>query len=182
MALRSIIISTVVTLIVLLGLFQFYERYHRPLTHRLNPDLQWLGLIDLNDAHEINLHGILNGEDAILVVDHATLLYQKLINKIPQANYLTPDDIFNLNNLHLFDKNGDGFITAKDPIFEHLYIIQFFNKGDQNDIKSLNASGIKAISIYANTPTGNRVVIMQDGSQRTLIGTNKLEKTPEPKP
>lgn len=179
MAIRSTLITILVAIVLIFGLYILYERFHRPLTHRLNPDLQWIGLIDLDNAHEIDLHGILNGEDGILVVDHAMQLYQSLAHKIPQAKYFTQEELFSLNNLHLFDKNSDGFLTAKDPIFQHLFIIKFFNKGDQNDIKSLNASGIKAISINSITPTGNHIVIMNDGTQRTLIGTSKIEKNVE---
>jgi hypothetical protein len=174
---RSLILIIVSALLIGLGLFKLYTIFHRPLTHHLNEDIQWLGLINLDHAPEIDLQSVMNGEDGVLVVDHTAALYQTLINKIPEAKYLNLDEVFNLSNLHLFDKNGDGAITAKDPIFQHLYIIKFYNKGNQSDIKSLAASGVKAIVINNTTPTGDRMVIMADGSQHTLIGTNKLEKT-----
>lgn len=179
MSIRSTLLIVVCALLILLGLFKFYTIFHRPLTHHLNEEIQWLGLINLDQAPEIDLQSIMNGEDGVLVVDHAQALYEALINKIPEAKYLTLDEVFNLNNLHLFDKNGDGAITAKDPIFQHLYIIKFYNKGSQSDIKSLAASGVKAIIINNPAPTGDRMVIMADGTQHTLIGTNKLEKTEE---
>jgi hypothetical protein len=175
MRLRYIIIGTVLVILSILGIFKLYDLYHRPLTHHLNADLQWLGLIDLDNAQDITIHGVQEGEDVVLVVDHALELYQGIVHKIPQAKYLTQEEVFNINNLHLFDTNNDGKITENDPIFKHLFVISFYNKGNQSDIKSLNAVGIKSIKI-SNTPTGDHLVEMQDGTTRRLIGTNKLDK------
>ncbi len=178
---RAIILITVSVLLVLLGLFKLYTIFHRPLTHHLNEDIQWLGLINLDHTPEIDLQSVMNGEDGVLVIDHTQALYHTLVNKIPAAKYLTFEEVFNLNNLHLFDKDGDGAITAKDPIYQHLYIIKFYNKGNQSDIKTLAASGVKAIIINNPSATNDRMVIMADGTQHTLIGTNKLEKVEEKK-
>lgn len=176
MTLRHIVISAIIIVAILLGIFQIYTHFYRPATHSLNADLQWLGVIDLDNGHDLSLNAILNGEDGILVVDHATLLYQSIIQKIPQAKQLTPDEVFNINNLHLLDDNSDTLITHKDAIFKHLFVIKFYDNGNQNDIKSLPAAGIKGIYInHANT-TGDYSILMTDGSTRTLVGTSKLEK------
>lgn len=178
MSYRHILLGVAIIL-VLVGTVKLYERYHRPLTHQLSADLQWLGLIDLDNTHEITLHAVEEGEDGVLVVDHALQLYHALSQKIPKASLLTPDEALSINNLHLFDSNNDGKITEDDPLFAHLYLIKFSNKGEDHDIVSLSSVGIKAILLNNTTPTGDHVVIMNDGSTRKLIGPNKIEKTKE---
>jgi len=111
-------------------------------------------------------------------VDHAQMLYQEIIQKIPQAKFLTPEELFSVNNLHLFDQNSKGLLTAQDSIFPHLFVIHFFDDGRQNDIKSANDAEIKGINTNIK-PTGNYEVIMADGSKRTLYSFSKLEKSEE---
>lgn len=176
MAIKPIIVTVVITIAVLLGLYQIYNHFHRPLTHHLNADLEWLGIIDIEAGHEVTLNSILNGEDVVLVVDHASFLYQELAQKIPQAKQLSVEELFNLSNLHLFDDSADNMITAKDPIFKHLFIVKFYNNGTQDEIKSLSAAGIKAIGLDTNSINGNRTVLMTDGSHKTLFSTDKFEK------
>jgi hypothetical protein len=177
MAMRPIVVSALLFMVIATGLFKVYSLFYRPAIHELNPDLQWLGVIDFDNAQDISLHSVLNGEDAILVMDHSALTYQKLIQQIPQAKYFTMEELFNLNNFHLVDSNNNGVITAQDPIFEHLYVLKFYNSGAQNDIKSLGASGIRAIYINAQTADGSYQVLMADGTRRKLINASKFEKT-----
>ncbi len=138
--------------------------------------MQLLGILDNDNSHVITSHALLNGDDGILVVDHADQLYREVVQKIPQAKYLTSDEVFNPNNLHLFDKEGHGILTSKDPIFKHLFIITFYDKGQQNNIKSLSASGIKGIYVSNTTPNGEYIILMNDGTQRLLYNINKIQE------
>jgi hypothetical protein len=175
MTLRSVLTSLAIIIILIFVWLATYSFFHRPLVHHISPDLQVIGIIN-NEGHSISNEEVLNGEDGVLVVDHVGTLYQQIIQKIPQARLLNQEEVFNLNNLHLFDQNSDGLITAQDPIFEHLLVIRFYHNGEQNEIKSLAAAGIKSIYIKT-TPTGDHEVLMSDGSTRTLYSENKLEKS-----
>jgi hypothetical protein len=176
MASKVVILSILIFALLSLGAFKAYSLFYRPLVHHLNPDMQIIGIITLDNSHEVTKHSILNGDSMILGVDHSTLLYQKLLQKIPQLKYLALDEFFSVYNLHLLDSNLDGLITSKDPIFEHLCIIHFGSEGSKNNIKTLPAAGIKSIYINNTTPTGDHQVLMTDGSSRTLYGLTKFEK------
>ncbi len=156
-----------------MGLHRFF---YRPLAHHLNSDLHIIGVIAQDNSHSITKESILNGEDSILVIDHASLLYQKYLQKIPQAKYLTPDDFFNVNNLHLLDEDNNSMITPKDRIYNHLFVIRFSSRA-QETIQSLPAAGIKKIIIDNSAPEGNYSVLLADGTFRTLISFTKLEKS-----
>jgi hypothetical protein len=171
---KFIIIPVLLIMGIVLS-YKAYSLFYRPPVHRFNADLQWLGVIDLNNAHDVSLHAIMNGEDAVLIIDHSALLYQEMKQKIPQASYLTPEELLNMANFHLFDTKSLGILTSKDPIFQHLFIIKFYNNGEQYDIKNLAAAGIVGIYLK-NMPTGDHQVLMADGSQQTLVSANKFEK------
>lgn len=175
--LKTIAIYTLIFVIVIFVAFKTYSLLHRPFVHHLSADMQLIGIIGTDNSHEITSHAILNGEESVLIVDHANLLYQEILQKIPQAIYLTPEEIFSVNNLHLLDKTSNGKITEKDPIFQHLFVIHFYNNGEQNDIKSLSLSGIKGIYLNNVTPTGKHLILMSDGSTRTLYSVTKFEKS-----
>lgn len=177
MALRRTVISALVFIILMAGGFKVYSTFHRPALHHLNPDLLWIGVIDLNNTHDFSPHAVLNGEDGVLVVDHASLFYRKMLQEIPEVKFLTQEELFDLSNLHLLDKNEEGVITAKDPIYQHLYIIQFHENGEQDSIKSLSEAGIHGIFVYTKAPTGEHLAMMADGTRRIIISPNKLEKS-----
>jgi hypothetical protein len=175
MAYKSVVISTIISIILIISIFKIYALFHRPLVHHLNEEIQLLGIIDSNDPKDISSHSILEGENSLLIIDHASLLYQKLLQKIPQVKYLTPEELFNVNNLHLFDNDSNGILTSKDAIFEHLFILRFYNKGQQDDIKSLTAAGVQGINT-AKTSAGNYEILMADCTKHTLYSANKIEK------
>lgn len=175
MALRPIVLTTLLILTLICGIYLIYSSYHRPLIHKLNPDLQLIGVITNSNNNELNKQAILNGESNLLVVDHSQRLYHALLQTIPQAKQFSCEDIFNIHNFHLFDSNEDGLLTEQDSIFKHLFIIHFTNEGNQEDITPLAAAGIKAINIKAS-PTKSYLIMMADGSQHTLFGLSQLEK------
>jgi hypothetical protein len=167
MVFKPIIIAVSVFLLMSIGIYKIYHRFHRPFVHHLSANIQLIGVIVPHNNIEITQDAILNGENNILVVDHASMLYQKLLQKIPQVAYLTQEDLFNIYNLRLFTRDSNIMLTEKDPLFQHLFIIHFYDKGHQQDIHSLTAAGIKGI--YSNlTPTGGHEVLMTDGSERLL--------------
>lgn len=179
MTLRHFALSLLLGVVVILGVYKLYDLYHRPLTHHLNADMQWIGVIEMDNA-PLTLESILNGENTLLVVDHVNLLYGQIIQKIPQARYFTTEELFNLANLHLFARQKNGTITAKQPIFSHLFILKFYDNGREYEIKSLAAAGIQEISVNNASMNGRYTLLMKDGTQNSLISTNKIEKNKRP--
>lgn len=175
MAIRPAVLSISVGVAFLLLFLLAFNHWHKPTEHQLNPDLEWLGIIDLNDNNEVDLKEILNGGAVVLVVDHATELYHKLTQKIPQTTQLQTSEMLNLINLHLLDADNNGVIDNKDPIFQHLYAIKFTHDGEDHDIQPISAIGVRNIYVQRRTPTGNHIVTMSDGSQRTLYNASKFE-------
>lgn len=172
---RKFVIAILILIIILLTFFIVSPYWHKQSTHQLNPNLEWLGIIDLNDNNEPDLKNVLNGNPVVLVIDHANEIYHKLTEKIPQTKQLQLNEILNLNNLHLLDANSDSIIDNSDTVFQHLYVIKFSNNGDDFDIQPLSAVGIREIYVQRRTPTGNHIVILSDGSQRTLYNSSKFE-------
>lgn len=175
MILKRIVLSLVIIAAILFGLFKTYTHFYRPSTHKLNADLQWLGVIQ-ESPQDVTLNSLMNGEDSLLVIDHANLLYHSLIQKIPKAKLLRPDEVLNLNNLYLFADSPNNLITHKHEIFKHLFVIRFYDNGNRNEIKSLPQAGIKGIYLNNTTLTGEYLILMEDGSERILISPEKIEK------
>lgn len=176
MALKPTLVSLLIFIVLATGIFKAYSMFHRVPFHKLSPDLQWIGMIDITNAHDLSLNGVLNSENWVLVVDHSKLLYHEITQKIPQAKYLSAAEVFNLYNLHLLDANNDSIIDAHDPIYKHLYIIEFKDKGEQYQIKSLSETGIRGIYVHRLAPSGEHIVTMADGSERILYNASKLEQ------
>lgn len=173
---KPMVISLLIIVAIIFGSYKIYAAFHRPLVHHLNEDIQVIGIVNADGNAAVTKESLFNGDDSILLIDHTQLLYQQLLQKIPQTEYFSPDEVFNLNNLHLLDKDGDGQITEKDPIFEHLFILRFYNKGYEEDVQSLSAAGIKAISINSAGQEGGHTITLNDGSKRALYSFSKFEK------
>jgi hypothetical protein len=174
--LRSFMLSAAILGAIIVIFLTIYHHFRRPLIHHVNADLQMIGIIS-NDHHEVSNEAILNEEDSILVVDHASLLYQQLIQKIPQAKFLSQEELFNVNNLHLFANHSGEMLGPQDAIFKHLFTLKF-KKNGEHELKSLPAAGIRGIYLKRN-PTGDHEVLQSDGSIRALVSESKLEKTHE---
>lgn len=176
MSLKHALLTFILFIVVAVGAVKVYKHFHRTPIHRVDPHLQWIGIVDLDNSRGANESAIFSGEQVVLVLDHASLLYQKFTKKVPKARSLSKEELFNLTNLHLFVENDENLIALGNPLFEHLLIIKFTDKGEHVDIKTLQQAGIQAI-YFSKTGATEYNAVMMDGTKHMIINPNKMERS-----
>jgi hypothetical protein len=177
--LRHKIFKIGIVIIAAFVVFFIFLKFNHYLTkarnHKLDSDLHWIGIVDMGNSSNISVESTLNGEEIVLVMDHTHKVYNQMKNKIPQLEELNFEELFSLNNLHLFDENGDGIIDSKDPLFQHMFALVFTDNGIHSEIKKLSELGIHGIVIKQLSQPGQYTVLMSDGSKRILFSASNFE-------
>ncbi len=171
MPLRPLVASILIFIFVIIGFFEIYLKAHQKYSlHDIPSNERWIGVIDMGYAHGIDVKGIIQGHDALLVVDNNNPLFQEYVLKTLQEKpflELTPFEIGN------YDSNEDGLIDEEDPIYHFLHIVTFVPGGQGYQVKTLEQAGIHGIKIKHLEKNSNHLVIMSDGTTRVLYEINK---------
>lgn len=147
--------------------FWVYHQYEgRTLLATISPNYKPIGVIDLDYDHGVNVDDIKIGEDVVLVIDKRYPNYGKYLQQATRAG----SQRFELG---LDVGARDGLIDTLDPMWPYLYVVLFSNNGRSHILKSLKMVGIHGISIKHMSSKGNHVVILTDGTERTLYEYGK---------
>lgn len=175
MPLRPITVTAIFFILIISGVYGLYVRFSSQ--HSLvnvSPNHRWIGVIDMDFDHGVDMSRVLKGEDVILVIDYNNIFFQQLLQKENLEKPLTSLSRFEIAD---FDTNSDGVLSEQDPIYQFLRVIVFTPDGGGFALKTPAQAGIRGIKIRHLTTYGNHEVIMSDGSRRTLYEINKLGGT-----
>jgi hypothetical protein len=175
MLIRPLVASLFIFIFIMIGIYNVYiKTTSKNLTYQINPNQHWLGVIDMNSDHGIDMAGVIKGDDALLVLDYSNPLFLQLIQTNPTGNLQETIQQFEISR---FDSNTDTIINQDDPIFPFLKVITFLSDSESYEVRSLLQAGIRGIRIYRSNDYQKYQAIMSDGSTRNLYMTNNVHGT-----
>lgn len=166
MPLRPLAVSILIFIFLMIGFYEIYAKLQKQHSvYRIAPNERWIGVIDMDTDHGVDMNGVVEGQDVLLTIDYTNPLFIQLVQNTLQTNPL-----LNLNQFEVgdYDANKDGLLNEEDPIYPFLHVIYIDPSQGGYETKSLASAGIRAIKIEHLTPHGNHEVILSDGSTRTL--------------
>lgn len=160
-------VFAVLTIIILLsGVFWLYHQYaQEKLLSTITPNFKPIGVIDMDYDHGVNIDDIKTGEDVILVISKDYPEYNKIMAAVGSEK--------GRFEIGLDTGAKEGLIDPMDPMWKYLYIIIFSNDGRSYVLKPVSLAGIRGILIRHIGEQGNHIVLLSDGSARTLYEYGK---------
>lgn len=175
MPLRPLAISILIFIFIIIAVYSIYVKLNgQHLSYQIDSSQRWLGVVDLNADHGIDMAGVIRGEDALLVIDYTDPLLLQLIEKTTQ---LSPEDGVRRFELADYDSNKDGVLNQEDPIFGFLKILVFNPDTKSYEVRSLIQAGIRAIRVNHVNGIHKHQVILSDGSTRSVYEINQTGGT-----
>lgn len=171
MGLRPLAISILIFIFVIIGVFEVYTKVQsKYLAYQIDPNQHWLGVIDLNDDHGIDMAGVIHGDDALLVIDYTNPL---LLQLLQATTSLPAEDALRRFELGNYDTNRDGLINIDDPIYNFLKVLVFDPDIRGYQIRTLQEAGIRGIRIEHTLGQYRHLAVMSDGTTRALYELNQ---------
>lgn len=167
---RGLLVTLTAIIITMLG-FSFYEWFERAESKiaPLAPSLELIGVIDMDDNHDISIEGVKNGNDLLVVLDKVGFTEEYMPTHPQLKDYFSsPFDLI------YYDTNKSGEIDSQESIWNYLYVVIYSNNGNTYTLKPLSAAGIHAILAPHLTAKGNHEVLLSDGDTRILYETKKV--------
>lgn len=175
MYLRPLAVSLLIFIFFIIGIYQIYLRSStRHLNYQINPQQYWLGVIDMNSDHGIDMAGVIRGEDSLLTLDYTNPALIQLTQSKSGSDITNTIKQFELAR---YDNNVDRLISQDDPIFPFLRVITFDPDTKNYHVGSLLQSGIRGIRIYTIDNYPRYQAILSDGTLRNLYMTNNIQGT-----
>lgn len=171
MPLRPIAVSVFIFIFIIIGIYETYIRLNgQHLTYQIDANQRWIGVVDFNADHGIDMAGVIKGDDSLLILDPTNPI---LIQILQDTTGLAPAEALNRFELADFDVNNDGFLNQQDPIFHYLRVLAFDANIDGYIIRSLRQAGIRGIKVSHIERQRKHQVILSDGTMRALYEINQ---------
>lgn len=171
MPFRPLVVSIFIFIFLIIGIYWIYNKLHsQHLAYHLDPNQHWIGVIDLNADHGMDMKGVINGDDALLILDSTNPLLMQLLRGTTSSR---PDQALKNFELADFDSNSDGILNQSDPIFHFLRVLAFNPDTKLYVIRSLPEAGIRGIRIEHLQGLHKHDVILSDGTSRSLYELNQ---------
>jgi hypothetical protein len=171
MPLRPLFVSVLIFILVMTGISMIRQKLPgQHVYYNMTPNLSWIGVIDRNYAHDIDVEDVFKGQDILLVVDYTNPRFQR--STLRQLHTLPAENTLEIGE---FDTNHDGIIDEEDPIYPYLYVVAFDPSGEGYRILPLLEAGVRGIRINPNKQHREHIVVMADGSTAILYEVHKPE-------
>jgi hypothetical protein len=175
MPLRPLAVSILIFIFLISGIFHIYIKLHHQHPIYIIPsNLHWIGVIDLDYDHGIDMEGIIQGHDALLVIDNNNPIFQQLILKLIREKPALTFSPFEIGD---YVANSDGLLNEENPVYPFLHVVVFSPENRSHEVKTLAQAGIRGIKTKHLENNRNHEVIMSDGTTRTLYEINKAGGT-----
>lgn len=137
----------------------------------LPTSLKLIGVIDMDANHGINIKGLKQGSDILMVLDYVGFVNQ-FMPAHPELKeiYAKPFDLAN------YDNNQNGEIDNTESIWPYLYVVTYGEDGATYQVRHLADAGIHAILTQHLNTTGNHKVLLTDGDTRILYEVSRLSE------